>query len=257
MKSLEPAFVGIDVAIAKQKRLPVCIAVKRDGQLLPLPLGKLGSLRPPLGMGNRNVVNRRTTRQFASNAVRYVKAVAQGQRLRIARIAIDAPSDFCSPHLERREAESALAQAGIRFFVTPTAEQFESIKRKALTHIEQGLPNACIPHSNQLWMLAGFELFKQFSEIAECRETFPQAVVHQLNVADKYKGTSEGLERQLQAVCSQTGWAPGTRGQPMLNEIAFGSRHDKPGAIHKYARKAIFPYSGQATSRRQKTSDKR
>ena len=46
------AFAGIDVAIAKKKRLPVCVAVWNDSRLEPLPLRSNNSQVPPQGRGN-------------------------------------------------------------------------------------------------------------------------------------------------------------------------------------------------------------
>jgi hypothetical protein len=48
---MEKVFVGIDVAFAKGKRLPVVVSTVRDGALEPLPL-RLAVSKPPPGAGN-------------------------------------------------------------------------------------------------------------------------------------------------------------------------------------------------------------
>ena len=71
------AWVGIDVACAKGKYLPIAICTRQSGRLVPLKLKELSDLAPPRGMGNALVIEPSITREFAINAVRYVHAVAE------------------------------------------------------------------------------------------------------------------------------------------------------------------------------------
>ena len=44
-------FIGIDVACAKDKYLPLVICTRQNGQLLPFPLANY-QIKPPRGLGN-------------------------------------------------------------------------------------------------------------------------------------------------------------------------------------------------------------
>ena len=50
-------------------------------------------------------------------------------------------------------------QRGISCFATPSRAEFEKIRDKAKKHLAKGLPIPRLPHANQLWILAGFEIF--------------------------------------------------------------------------------------------------
>ena len=43
------AFVGIDVAFAKRKRLPVCVCVREEERIALLALATVAALSPPVG----------------------------------------------------------------------------------------------------------------------------------------------------------------------------------------------------------------
>jgi hypothetical protein len=50
---MKAAFIGIDVACAKGKRLPIVVCRQVDGRLVPFALRDLeGLLSPPTGEGN-------------------------------------------------------------------------------------------------------------------------------------------------------------------------------------------------------------
>jgi len=44
-------FIGIDVACAKDKYLPLVICTRQNGRLLPFPLANY-QIKPPRGLGN-------------------------------------------------------------------------------------------------------------------------------------------------------------------------------------------------------------
>jgi hypothetical protein len=225
---MQSAFVGIDVAFAKNKLLPVSMMVRHEDRLSPLPLATHGYLRPPRGEGNRAILNPERVRSFAADAVAYVVRSAEHFDLEIARIAIDAPSDYCEKNLARRAAENAMDRAGISCFATPTKSRFQSIIRKASEHVANGLPDNRLPHANQLWMLVGFELFRAFRHLGECRETFPQAIIRSLGGGKLYKSSREGLLDQFTAVSAATGWAGSLQD---LSRVGFGADHDRLDAL--------------------------
>jgi len=219
-------WVGIDVACAKRKYLPISIVV-RDGDLLvPLPLRRLEGMKPPMGMGNARVIDTSITQSFAKQAVKYVVGVANYHNLEVAGVAIDAPSNFKRNGTARRAAEVALDAAGISCFATPSHAEFEAIVAKAHRHLEDGQPLSRIPHSNQLWMLYGYALFAEFAKLAECREVYPQATVRILGVGHVHKTNEQGLMEQLMAVSKHTGWPEGSVDVSVLKNIGFAHRHD-------------------------------
>jgi hypothetical protein len=222
-----PAYAGIDVAIARHKRLPLSLAVIDQGRLIPLPLRRFKGLAPPRGGGNAWVLDPAAVRGFAEETAAYIDQVCTLEGLAIARIGIDAPRDFCPPSLPIRPCEAALFAAGISCFVTPSRARFEEILTQATEHMQTGGSIARLPHANRLWMLAGFELFRTLEQLAECREVFPQAAVRALGAGGIHKTRREGLEAQARAVARATGWPPPDMGLDALAQIAYGSAHDR------------------------------
>jgi len=222
----DKAWVGIDVACAKGKSLPIVVCVMEGKTLVPLKLRSLPELVPPKGMGNACVIDSTVTKKFAADAVTYVSALVEYYALRICVVGIDAPSAYADNGSNRRAAEVALDRAGISCFTTPTRDRFDEIVSKAQKHIGDGLPISRVPHANQLWMLAGFALFEAFSNLAKCREVYPQATVQVLGAADIYKAKKEGLARQLQVASRHTGWPSQKVDVSVLDDIAFATRHD-------------------------------
>ena len=114
------AFVGIDVAFAKRKCLPISICTWREGRLIPAELRRL-PIQPPRGLGNAAILNPQSVRDFAVAARRYVEAACRELAVVPRRVAIDAPSSPRRDAMRRREAEVAMDRAGISCFATPTA----------------------------------------------------------------------------------------------------------------------------------------
>ena len=225
--SSNAAYVGIDVAFAKKKRLPVCICVQEDKRLVPLRLKRHGLRRPPHGRGNAAALEPTVVDRFAKDVRSYIDAVAKEEAVSIARIAIDAPSDFRAEGQPRRFAEVAMDGAHIKCFATPSCRQFAEIRRKAGTHLAAKKPESQLPHANQLWMLVGFALFRELAAVADCIEVHPQAIASELGAAKTHKSDPRGLCAQLEAASMCTGW-PGTKkDEPSLDDICFGSAHDK------------------------------
>lgn len=75
-------------------------------------------------------------------------------------------------------------------------------------------------------MLAGFAIFKQLVQLAECIEVFPQAIVRGLGSGQRHKSEPGAVDDQLKAASRFTGWPIGNPADPLLTEIAWGTRHD-------------------------------
>jgi predicted nuclease with RNAse H fold len=226
---LREAFVGIDVAFTRRKRLPICVCTWEEGRLTPLPLATRRDLKPPHGGGNLAALDPDEVAAFATAAADYLRALEEAERLRIVRIAIDAPSDPRHPERARRLAECAMDERRISCFATPSADDFERIRAKAIAHIRQGGQVSRIPHANQLWMLVGFELFRRLRKGRyHCIEVYPQATVAALRLSGEKKGSPAGYKAQLRAAAGHTGWPQGVL--PELGSASFGSRHDKVDA---------------------------
>jgi hypothetical protein len=181
-------------------------------------------------MGNRRILEDGFARDYAGEAVAYVQSVLRAEGLRLAGVAIDAPSDYCASSLVCRRAEVALGDAGMSYFKTPTAAQFAEIIEIARRHLRHGGPENRLPHANKLWMLAGFELFRAFGSIANCREVYPQAIVRALKVADRHKTDRDGWCDQLKAAAKYTRWPVGPNVRSAVREVCLGSNHDRVDA---------------------------
>ena len=220
-------YVGIDVAFAKNKYLPVVCSRMERGVLKPLPLREWRSSRPPKGKGNVKIVEGLDLPEFAEDAREYLKKLEDVFEGKIRRIAIDAPKQARPDDCARRACEFALDNHGISCITTPSLSQFDEIRTKARDFLTNGGKEPHLPHANQLWMLAGFELFKKLSEQWDCIEVYPHAIAVALKASETHKSNTEGLSNQLLAVSSHTGWPTSDNPIKELKQIAFGSAHDK------------------------------
>lgn len=223
------AFAGVDVACAKNKRLPVVVCRRREGRLVPEPLADL-AFAPPVGRGNAAACDPRAVEAFATEAVDYLRRIEDRLGLRIVRIGIDAPSAPRGNATPRRRAEAALDNHGIQCFTTPSEEDFLRIRKKVAEHLRAGGGQSNPPHASQLWMQVGFALFRKLGGVAECIEVYPQATVRRLGVGTEHKFKPAAVERQLAAAAHHTGWPADRTEDPGLEGIAFGPRHDRVDA---------------------------
>lgn len=221
----QKAYVGIDVAFAKRKRLPIVACVRQDSSLQPLPLRPI-TPKPPQGQGNARILDEASVIQFAEETAEYLKRLEQTCAVEINRIAIDAPSAPRCRETKRRHCEAGLDERKISCISTPSAEQFAAICKGARTHLAFGGSEACIPAANQLWMIVGFALFKHLRREWECLEVYPQAIVATLNAKNIHKREREGYLAQLRAVAARTGW-PTEPSIHSLSEVGYGSSHDR------------------------------
>ncbi len=217
-------FVGIDVAFTKNKKLPICIVRKKGRKLFPVTLDMEGL--PPIPRGSGNVASLRpaSVSKFARDVGDYIGAVETLLEATIEVIAIDAPADYSLTG--RREGERALNADGIRCFAAPTATGFKNIRKKVRNHLKEGGTENRLPHGHQLWMLAGFALFRELQVRYRCLEVFPHAIVHRLGVAEVHKIKKEGLAAQLGAVAKATGWT-GCELADRLRKCVSGAGHDR------------------------------
>ena len=223
---MQPAFAGIDVAFAKGKHLPIVICTWQGERLIPFALRRL-AFEPPVGLGNAASCKAGVVENFAQATVNYLRQVEVHFDVQIIRIGIDAPSDPRSPTVARRAAEAALDRAGISCFTTPSDADFLLIRQKVEHHLALGGAESRLPHANQLWMLVGFQLFRQLKTVAECVEVYPQATVRQLGVGNVHKFKQGGVATQLAAASAYTGWPRGQLDEPTINEIAWAPSHDQ------------------------------
>jgi predicted nuclease with RNAse H fold len=227
----QKVFVGIDVAIAKRKRLPICVCEAEEGGIRPLPL-RHGYLKPPSGMGNKAALEAAVRQEYANAVSKWLKDLQKDLNLQVIKIAIDAPSNYCDSSKDRRGSERALDIAGISCFATPTEAQFQQKIREAKSHLENGGSESTIPNANQIWMLVGFSLFDQLRKDGfDCIETYPQAIVHAMKCSEKHKSTDEGYSAQLIQAALATSFPTPESLQIALNTMGYGSQDDKLDAF--------------------------
>jgi hypothetical protein len=219
-------FAGIDVAFAKGKRLPISVCVRKKGRLEPLMLRTDAGLNPPLGRGNAKALDPKARTEFAEEVACYLRAVEKSYDIELKRVAIDAPAYPKRAGLQRREAEAALAERGIRYFSTPSARQFREIQIEAGTHLAKGGAVTTLPNANRLWMLVGFDLFRRLQLEWDCLEVYPQATVVVLGAGATHKHKQAGIEAQLRVGAKYTGW-PKPPAVAALFNIGYGLRHDR------------------------------
>lgn len=196
MTSGEPAYVGIDVAIAKSKRLPIVVTRRIEGRLEPLRIRDRRDVLPPIGPGNSGIIDADQSVKYAQDAAHYLRRIESVFELKIEHIAIDAPGCYCREGESVRACEASLREARISYYSTPTAREFDNILQAARQHRDRGGDSSRFPFANKLWMNAGFSLFKVLCEDWECLETYPQAVVRELGLTTK-KGESGRPRKSL------------------------------------------------------------
>ena len=223
---MTPAYVGVDVAFAKKKALPVCICLRENGRLVPLPLRR-HKLRPPRGGGNVATLDEAVVSQFARDARAYIARVARDEGLSIVRIGVDAPREYRAEERRRRASDAAMDRAGISCFATPSRSQFEQIRSKVGAHLAAGGAVSRLPHANQLWMLVGFALFRQLATLAECIEVFPQATARTIGAGQIHKFKAGGVSAQLAAAAKHTGWPSSGKPEPSFDDVCIGPAHDR------------------------------
>ncbi|MDW5286708.1 DUF429 domain-containing protein [Alteromonas macleodii] len=222
-------FIGIDVACAKGKYLPLVICTQENGRLIPLPLAKY-QIKPPRGLGNALTLHDKVNQAFANDVANYIETVCESFHLNPIRIGIDSPLRPRDNNLNRRFAEQALDSSGISCYTTPSTDDFEAIKAKGIAHLQSNKPIQNLPHAHQIFMLLGFALNEGLSKVAECIEVYPHATVKQLGVADIHKSKGNQAELQLSAMSHYTGWPRNNDDWEQADNICLGPMHDRVDA---------------------------
>jgi hypothetical protein len=224
------AFIGIDVAFAKKKVLPVSVCRVINGKGLDIVPLKVSFEKPPIGRGNVAALDEKVRQEFAVDVLAWIARLEKAKGLKVRRIAIDAPSDYCKEPLKRRASETALDAHGISCFATPTEEQFRLKIEASRKFLADGGKQNCLPNANQLWMLIGFELFRSLGKHYDCIETYPQAIVHSLKCASHHKSTKLGFQSQLDEASILLGvTVDELRGKLLV--MGYGSPHDRLDAL--------------------------
>lgn len=227
--SSSSVYIGIDVAIAARKRLPICVV--SEGH----PLGLLTIPKPlsdliPRGVGNREIVSAAPFQEAARGVVSAINRIQIEMGWQIERIAIDAPA--APPARGSRSSESELGALGLSSFRTPAESVWTGIREKCASHLNNHGNIPTLPYANMIWMLFGFELYKCFKSdlSAEVIEVYPFAIVRTLLPACEHKSTERGYQDQLAVVAGRTGWKPQSL-EARLRATVPGSRHDRLDAF--------------------------
>jgi len=218
-----PVYVGIDVAYAKRKRLPICVGKRNGAALDVLPL-RDSFPKPPAGRGNIAALSEVECKTFAKAVAVWLRKLEDEKGLDIKRIAIDAPRNHAVGH--RRCAECAMDELGINCFTTPTKAEFDEKINKTRTHLDAGGEEAKMPNANQLWMLVGFALFRALEKTYDCIEVFPQAIVRAIGCKGEHKSTAAGREEQVKRFAKASGKRP-SEVTASLSTMGFASQHDR------------------------------
>lgn len=220
------AFIGIDLACAKNKYCPISICTIQEGRLIPLLLATELFLAPR-GSGNVATLNRDNNYRYANEIKHYILRVCETHNLTPKRIALDAPLMPKQRSLKRRLAEQELDRLRISCYATPSADDFDKIIAKGKAHIEQGGQISKLPHSMQIFMLAGFAVADALADVADVIEIYPQANAQILNVAAKHKTRQDQSLVQLQAISEYTGWPKASHEWESVGDICKAPMHDK------------------------------
>jgi hypothetical protein len=183
-----------------------------------------------LGFGNAGTLIEENNFAYAAAIKNYIVDVCEEHNLTPARIAIDAPLIPKKNGLKRRLAERAFDSRKINCYATPSKEEFESISEIGKTHLNGGGEVSRLPHSNQIFMLAGFAIYQALKNVAECIEIFPHATVKLLGVAGKHKTKENQAYVQLHAMSKYTGWPSSKDEWNKVKNICSGDLHDKVDA---------------------------
>lgn len=222
-------YIGIDVACAVGKKLPICV-VSTGHPLLPLAIPKQLAGLIPLGVGNKEIIAEAPFQKAAQDVASAIDHIVGEMGWKVERIAVDAPA--APPTTSTRASEDELARLGLSSFRTPAASAWAGIREMCATHLRLGGTTATLPHANKIWMLFGFELFACLKGRlkAEVIEVYPFAIVRALLPTCEHKSTEKGYRDQLAAVAARTGWAPQNL-EAQLKATVPGSRHDRLDAF--------------------------
>jgi hypothetical protein len=222
-------FIGIDVACAAGKPLPLCV-VAAGYPLMPLTIPKRLARLIPRGAGNREIIATTPFDESAHGVVNAIGRILDEMEWKVERIAVDAPA--APPAEGSRASEKELGRLGLSSFRTPEVSAWAGIREMCINHLSLGGTTATLPHANKIWMLFGFKLFALLRDSlrADVIEVYPFAIVRALLPACEHKSTEKGYRDQLSAVAARTGWKPEAL-EAKLQVTVDGSRHDRLDAF--------------------------
>jgi hypothetical protein len=222
---LPSIYIGIDVACALGKRLPICV-VATGQPLMPLNIPSQLAAAIPRGLGNKEILSAAPYRDAARKVVDAINRMADETGWHVERIAVDAPAG--APAMGSRSSETELGRRGLSSFRTPAASDWAGIQEKCALHLRSGASAASLPHANKIWMVFGFELFSALRSglKAEVIEVYPFAIVRALLPSCEHKSTEQGYRDQLAAIALRTGWEPHNL-EARLKATVPGTRHDR------------------------------
>jgi predicted nuclease with RNAse H fold len=226
---LASVYVGIDVACAAGKPLPICV-VSAGYPLMPLTIPKHLARLIPRGVGNKEIAAAAPFQEAARGVLSTINCIVVEMGWQVERIAVDAPA--APPATGSRASENELGRRGLSSFRTPATSAWAGIRQQCANHLGLGGSMATLPHANKIWMLFGFELFACLKSglKAEVIEVYPFAIVRELLPACEHKSTQKGYRDQLDAVAARTGWEPQNL-EARLKATVPGSRHDRLDAF--------------------------
>lgn len=251
-------YVGIDLAIAKSKRLPVCFASDTTGSFDVINWkelhrdGRISDL--PKGPGNARMFCDTCLEEWAKNICDHLRAVSLVTRQEIAVIAIDAPAAFPAAQ-GTRKCEQVLLEKDVPFFRTPCQGKWNEIKERFDEHRIDNRSLSEMPYANMLWMRAGEVLFRQARGIFGCAkviETYPHAILTRLLDGMMKKSSPEGHNSIKAALWKhvRAGPAPAERVTAWLKNQGYGAYHDRLDAMlcawvaYLYGRGKAAPLGG-------------
>lgn len=224
-----PVYIGIDVACAVGKKLPICV-VSAGYPLMPLAVPRHLAGLIPRGAGNKEVAAAKPFQKAAQGVVSTINRIVDEAGWKVERIAVDAPA--APPAAGCRLSENELARLGLSSFTTPSLSTWSGIREKGANHLRIGGTPSTLPYANKIWMLYGFELFAALrSELmVEVIEVYPFAIIRALLPVCAHKSTEQGYRDQLVAIAARTGWEPQAL-EAKLKITVSGSRHDRLDAF--------------------------
>ena len=152
-------YVGIDVACALGKRLPICFAAA-GGALTPLEIPSYLASAMPRGLGNKELISVTPYRDAARKVVCTISQIAKEMAWRIDRVAVDAPA--APPATSSRLSEVELGRLGVSSFRTPVASDWVGIREKCGFHLRSGGGTASLPYANKIGCCLDSSCFQRY-----------------------------------------------------------------------------------------------
>lgn len=218
--------LGIDVACAKTKVLPVAALSRRAERLSLAPLRQVPN--PPKGPGNLVIArDEPALHHYIKRTVEWLKELERFHGQKIVRIAIDGPS-FPSSETGMRDSEKHLMAEGISFIKTPSQSYFESKTGQVSALAGSQLVESRLPGANIWWMRVGFLLFEALESAGmRCIETYPQAILRKTGYTGGHKRRCVADQLTHLITISKIAGLSSSR----LREAFFGSPNDRVDAL--------------------------